>query len=179
MPVPSDPTILYDFSQGPLAERLPEATLSALIANGLPTRKFWHELSSYLRAKPLPEVAPRRIVEICNRYVNIQPLKYSIMEEKIGRAARELFVHYWYVPSDYWMTLDFLERFDPVLYERMRSFTDLLVETRANPKGFIRVEMKFVQVCDYTAEQITKWGEEVNWTLTGGPSRKGRRPISV
>lgn len=176
------PHITFDFtkysSTEALVEALTETAFYALVVQDQSTRRFWHELSQYLRAKPLNEASPRRIVEICSHHVEIQPTKLSEMEARIGKGARDLCYRARYVMDPVWKTLDY---FDATYYltaehAQMWKYIDRLYNVSANPALFYSAARRFQEANSVTDDEIYDWGLRVGWTRTGRHGNPRNRP---
>lgn len=171
------PSILFDFRSGRLAERLTREAAMALEDNGMALRKFHMELRSYLKAKPVVEAQPKRVLEIVSRYVDVIPIDYRAMERHVGKAARDLIPNHRYVPNVYWMLLDKLEWENPELHQRMYDYAGLLIGTREddNSASWFRVLSRMLKKSDNTLETTYAWGRQHRWNRTG--RHNARRPI--
>lgn len=170
--MPNKPTIVFDFARGNVAERLPEAAVVALHEQRLPTRRLWHDLSSYFHAKPINEARPRRILAIVSKYVNIQPVDYKVMERVCGTAARHALPDSDAIPEILWETQDFMDGLSKVkLGDPMRDEVSNLISRRANVIRYYQVVAKYLAQAGYSTVDVR------NYTSRARQSQQTQRPI--
>src|SRR5437764_6150395 len=105
------PAIMYDFSQGYIAQNLPPKAVAAIRARGIGTKQLEAELRAYLRYKGIEAAPAYRTLQIVSRHVEVYPISFVEMERMLGRQhAREAMG--FRVPWPPWQVQDFLDYLD-------------------------------------------------------------------
>jgi hypothetical protein len=165
------PTIVFDFAQGRVAERLPEAAVVALVENRLPTRKLWHELSSLFRAKPIQEIRPRQVLEIVTRYVNVHPTNFVDMERVVGKSARHYLADRDFIPPIVWELQDLLDAVNKNdLGDPYRHDVASYVASRFEVPQYYSLVSRYLAISGYNTADVRAYGERTRVT-------NSRRPI--
>lgn len=183
MPI-DKPTIVYDFTVGRVAERLPELAVVAMVENGVQDRrKFWLELSALFRAKPIQEVRPRQVLNIVTRYVNVRPLSYLGMERVIGKTAR------YYLPPELkrqipelmWLTLDYMDHLDKVnnddLGTMMRKDIDRYMSSRVRSDQYTFLILRYLSLSNSKTTDVRAYA--AGHPLVGPRSGSHERAITA